>query len=104
MRANWLSFTGIVRSKDLLFHDHPIAATSAEDFGRVHLFGFGGRDDEHARCGGTRNVSVFIDSIPEQRCKCFGAVITHILMLIPGTPPDILVVGTGRVLWNGLRN
>lgn len=49
----------------VLFYDHPITAGSTEDFGRVHLFRFGRRDNECAGSGCTRNVGVFIDSIPQ---------------------------------------
>src|SRR5690625_2979167 len=70
-----------------------------EGFWIVHLFGFGGWDDEGAGGGGAHHVGIFVDAGGEDVCEGFGALIAEVLVGIPArkAPPEgtDFVVGIG---------
>jgi len=83
-----------------LLDDHPIAAAAAEHLRRVHLLRLGRRNDERTRRCRTGDVGVVVDTFPQQGGEGLGALVAHVLVLIPGPPPPpaIAIVGAARVL------
>src|SRR5262245_59853404 len=66
-----------------LFDNEAIACSSAEGLGVVHFLGLWGRQDERAGRGGSRNIRIRMDALPEQRREGLDALIAQVLVLVP---------------------
>ena len=103
---NWRSIERqffISRYPSILLHNHLVGGTAPKDFGRVHLFGLGRRDDKLTKRSGAGDIRIVVDAIPKQRGKGLGPFVAQVLVIIPGAPPPPAILTVIGILWHCKR-